>query len=451
MTPSGVRDGDPAALAGLCDRRGPAVLAYCHHVAGDAAAVAAAAEAFGAFRAAVVAAQDPAAINPEALLINATRQAAARHATITAPGICAAVPRLLAARADRSISLAELDRLQEHLDSCWTCRAPVARFEAAERAYRDPPDTRIPPQDAALIVAALSAAAPVRADEPEPPPPPPPPLTADRAPEPVAAGTAEPTTEFRPPPEIYEQPPAAPEPRPERRGRSERSAQAAPRRPRRPPRLARAPKRARAATPATAQAAPATHIPRPQRAGASARGRERGAAHQRSTLRRSVVLPIVLVAFALLIALFVSGVFGADNPAPTSGSGVTPSAATPQQSTTTPEILVVPGAADASAGAVEREKARARAKRRRQAQLDATPATPAATATPPPAAAAAPPPAARPKPASAPKPAGNGTGGSTGIDADNGATGAEQLPQAQDTSTVPELAPPPDPVLPPPG
>jgi hypothetical protein len=43
VTPVGVRDGDPDALAGLCDRRGPAVLAYCEVVAGaQAAAVAAA-------------------------------------------------------------------------------------------------------------------------------------------------------------------------------------------------------------------------------------------------------------------------------------------------------------------------------------------------------------------------------------------------------------------------
>jgi hypothetical protein len=59
-----------------------------------------------------------------------------------------------------------------------------------------------------------------------------------------------------------------------------------------------------------------------------------------------------------------------------------------------------------------------------------------------------PPPAASPKPASKPK---SSTGANAGIDANNGATGAEQLPQAQDTSTVPELTPPPDPVLDPPG
>ena len=29
VTPTGVRDGDPAAISGLVDRRGGAVLAYC--------------------------------------------------------------------------------------------------------------------------------------------------------------------------------------------------------------------------------------------------------------------------------------------------------------------------------------------------------------------------------------------------------------------------------------
>jgi hypothetical protein len=37
-----VRDGDPRALAGLCEVRGPAVLAYCEVVAGRGAAAIAA-------------------------------------------------------------------------------------------------------------------------------------------------------------------------------------------------------------------------------------------------------------------------------------------------------------------------------------------------------------------------------------------------------------------------
>ncbi|MEA2137066.1 MAG: hypothetical protein QOG56_216, partial [Solirubrobacteraceae bacterium] len=45
------------------------------------------------------------------------------------------------------------------------------------------------------------------------------------------------------------------------------------------------------------------------------------------------------------------------------------------------------------------------------------------------------------------KPTGKGRSGSPKINADNGATGAEEIP-APDTSTVPELAPPVEPVDP---
>lgn len=396
MTPSGVRDGDPAALASLCDRRGPAVLAYTHQVAGDAAAVVAAAEAFAEFRAAVHAAQDPASINPEALLVNATRHAAARHAGIVATGVCAEVPGLLAARADRTITLADLDRLDEHLETCWTCRAPVARFEAAERAYRDPPATPVAPEAAGVIVAAMTAVAPVRADEP-PPPPPSEPVAA-----PLTAAGSNGNGRLAPGPE--------PEP---------------------------APSPAAAATPKSRAL--------PRRA-------KRGAPPAQGGLRPAVVLPIVLVALALVIALFVSGVFGADDPTPSS-STASPPVAAPPAPRTTPEVVEVPGADDASADAVERAKARAR-----REQTTRTTTAPAA-ATPPRAAASAPastPPAgataSKPKPAAKPQSDTGGTDSSTAIDANNGATGAEQLPPAADTSTVPELAPPPEPAVPtPPG
>ncbi len=457
-----MRDGDPAALAGLCDRRGPAVLAYCHHVAGDAAALAAAAEAFGQFRAAVHRAEDPAGINPEALLVNATRHAAARHAAIVAPGHCAHVPRLLAARADRSITLADLDRLDEHLESCWTCRAPVARFKAAERAYRDPPAAPLAAEAAAVIVAAMDAAAPVRADEPPPPPEPappppepapPPPEPAPPPPEPaplpaattngargatgdeapVMPGIDHPTTEFRPvddlepdpDPEVAERAPLSR--MPARRGAGAVAGRPLPRRAKNEPRPARA-----------------RQLPRPKRGAAPAASarpaRRPPGARPSGGLRPGVVLPIILVALALVIALFVSGVFGADDPTPSS-SNVAPAAGTPPSPRTTPEIVEVPGADDASGAAVERAKARDRAASRKS-----TAATP--VAPPPPAAApaqASTPAAAKPKAPASKKTDSTGTGGATGIDASNGATGAEQLPPPEDTSTVPELAPPPDP------
>ena len=45
VTPEGVRAGDPAALAALCERRGGAVLAYCREVCDPGDAPLAAAEA----------------------------------------------------------------------------------------------------------------------------------------------------------------------------------------------------------------------------------------------------------------------------------------------------------------------------------------------------------------------------------------------------------------------
>ena len=221
-----MRDGDPRALAGLCEVRGPAVLAYCEVVAGrGAAADAAAADAFGSFRAGVAATGDLASLNPEALLISATRHAAARHAGAELPSPCDRVPALLAARADRSITLAEHDWLGEHLAGCWTCRAPVARFEAADKAYLDPPDDddgardhrgdhrghgrggtgpRVAPAPPPPIVAA--AADPVAYEQPEPGPPaytqsePAPPAYAQPEPAPPAYAQPEPA------PPAYEQP-----------------------------------------------------------------------------------------------------------------------------------------------------------------------------------------------------------------------------------------------------
>jgi hypothetical protein len=205
---------------------------------------------------------------------------------------------------------------------------------------------------------------------------------------------------------------------------------------------------------APGSAAVATQLPRPERGGAAPpRGRVAAKPATRSgLLRPSIVLPALLVAIALLVALFVSGVFGADDPTPTSGSNLIPSAVTPPPAVPKkPEIVVVPGAEDASGAAVERAKKRARAASRRAAATAAPAATAATTAPPPPPPAAAAPP---PPPAAAPKPASKPSSSSTpkaGIDANNGATGAEQLPPAQDATTVPELTPPPDPVLDPPG
>src|SRR5690242_17750507 len=113
VTPAGVRDGDPAALAALTERRGSAVLAYAERVAGPDLAVEAAAEAFARFRAAVIAVDDPLSIDPEALLLHATRRAAAARAPEPPEGRqgdrlagvdCANVPDLLVSRLEGDLS-----------------------------------------------------------------------------------------------------------------------------------------------------------------------------------------------------------------------------------------------------------------------------------------------------------------------------------------------------------
>lgn len=431
-------------------------------MAGDAAAATAAAEAFAQFRAAVVAADDLASLDPEALLVNATRHAAAHHAGIVATGVCAEVPELLAARAGRDISAPDLERLDGHLAACWTCRAPVARFKAAERAYRDPPDGSVPPEAATVIVAALAAAAPVRKVVEEAPAVKPAARTAgskngadDHAPLTRAADKAAPAAALDAPTtarRAIDDPSPAPG-RPSRNG--DRDARRSARRGAVEPRLSGG-----------------TELPRTRRASSSpgAAGRGRG-----SALRPSIALPLVLVTSALVVALFVAGVLGADDPASNPGS-VTP-ADTPPATTKAPEIVVVPGPGDASADEVERAKARARAEHRREAKTDrtkGTSATPPPPPPPPPAAATAAPtpaPAAdRPAPRRPANPApraqgdtggtggkrrvdankgATGTGSKRRIDADKGATGAEQLPPAKNTSTVQELAPPVEPAPPP--
>ncbi len=494
MTPTGVRDGDPDALAGLCDVRGPAVLAYCEVVAGRGErGAAAAAEAFGSFRAGVVLAGDLATLNPEALLISATRHAAARYASSDAPEACARVPELLAARADRSITLADHDWLEEHLASCWTCRAPVARFKVADKAYGEPPDTPLPPAVKVAMVAAMNAAAPVRRETAETPAVDPveaPRYTngnsAHAHPEPptaydLPAVQADVATYVDQPTSFYEMPAedlAPPEPaaRPRRRGsllgalglassgRSGATATPTDRKARRS-RSARAGAAPVAAAPGSARAArrtaeppAAAQAPDPRAAGGAALPRPRrelsrrpARRRDRGALRPAVVLPVALVVIAIIAALAIAGVFGGGEPASVPQSYAPAASDVPTTTQDKPPVVVVPGAASVNAAAVEKAKARARAaKKKKQAaaqQAADTPATaPAQGAAPPPAAATAP---APPPPANnANNPSGSGT---PKIDAGNGATGAEQLPPAKDTSTVPELAPPVQPAAPPPG
>ncbi len=459
VTPSGVREGDPAALSALCAVRGPSVVAYCRQIAGEADAGAAAADAFARFRVAVVAAGDTSSLNPEALLISATRTSAAARAGTSGQGDCADVPTLLAAHADRSIAATDLERLDCHLEQCWACRAPVARFKAAERAYRDPPEKTVEPALAAQIVEALVAAVP--------PPAAPEPSINGVGPHAAAdLGAADPhatqafaieqpTEHFTAPGMIdpgteddtgaarrAEAEVADAEARRERRAKRQAGAGALLAR----LRPARTPRTPRERTPVAAPAAPPLNE-RGERSGRARPGRRIG-----------LVLPLVLILLALLGAMFVSGVFGGDDPA--SSSGVTVPAAGPGDASE-PELVVVPGAKDAGADAVETAKARERARERGKsgaakkntdnANDAATPASAPAAATPPPAVAPTPPPPAS-RTNNAPTPPAPQRESSSGdqkqIEADSGATGAEQIPPAAEATDVPDLAPPAEPATP---
>ncbi len=174
VTPAGVRDGDPAALRALIARRGNAVLAFCEAVCERDVAPLAAAEAMARFRAAVGAAEEPGHINPEPLLLGATRHAAASLARVPSGGsvlrgrlrardreACADVPLLLAGRAEDLLGPDDLDRLAHHIETCPACREIEAAFRRAERAYRSPPERPLPEHIEQQLLVALAGAAPL--------------------------------------------------------------------------------------------------------------------------------------------------------------------------------------------------------------------------------------------------------------------------------------------------
>jgi hypothetical protein len=170
VTPNGVRDGDPTALVGLVARRGPAVLAFCREVCGADVAPRAAAEAFARFRAAVHDTGVPVNLDPEALLLGATRHAAASMAEIPEnpvgllrrpDGACAHVPTLLAARAAGALGTADQERLARHFQRCVGCHAIESAFARAERSYAAPGEGELDDRTIALLVATLQSAAPV--------------------------------------------------------------------------------------------------------------------------------------------------------------------------------------------------------------------------------------------------------------------------------------------------
>jgi hypothetical protein len=204
VTPEGVRSGAPAALAALVERRGAGVLAYAREVCEATEAAVAAAEALARFRAAVVASGDAVDLDPERLLLSATRHASAAHARPPAePGgarrmlgrgqtdTCARMPALIVARAESLLGDADLDRLSRHLERCAACRATEATFRRAERAYVATSHAPLDTDTAAFFVTALTEAAPVEAAPAEP-------VAAE--PEPAPEPEAEPTAPAEAPP-----------------------------------------------------------------------------------------------------------------------------------------------------------------------------------------------------------------------------------------------------------
>ena len=193
----GIRDGDPAVLQALVNRRGAAVLAYCEQACAPSLALDAAADAFTRFRATVLAAERPGDINPEGALLSATRHAAAARtprppAAPSAGGLgrllaggtptdrLPDVPMLLALRADGEITAEDEEVLEALLDASPVARAIEERFSGAEEAYRAAPRQSLPEPVTDQIVAtmgALAAAptngAPAPAPELDPLPPPP--------------------------------------------------------------------------------------------------------------------------------------------------------------------------------------------------------------------------------------------------------------------------------------
>lgn len=169
VTPHGVRAGDPAALEGLVERRGPAVVAFTTLVCGRENGTAAAAEAMARFRAAVRDSPDLSTLDPETLLRAATRHAAAAlartpsgpppHGRLRSRGTqtCQHVPVMLAARANGALGDADLDRLARHLDRCERCAAMSEIFRRAELAYADPPNDTLGTETAEVLLDGLQS------------------------------------------------------------------------------------------------------------------------------------------------------------------------------------------------------------------------------------------------------------------------------------------------------
>ena len=173
---SRVRDGEPVALAALCNRWGRPVFAYCEHVASPGQGVVVASRALGQFRAAGAGLSGAGPRDAEAQLRRITRRAAL--ACDAAPSAatdgdyeqarCPGRRAELVALVEDALSPAARRMLDEHVSECAACRALLRRLEAGERAFERPPRVPLPPGVLDEIVLALVFAAPLRPDAAEP-------------------------------------------------------------------------------------------------------------------------------------------------------------------------------------------------------------------------------------------------------------------------------------------
>lgn len=399
VTPSGIRDGEPAALAALVERRANAVLAYCEAVLPRGLADRAAAEAFARFRAAVAAASDPRALDPEGLLLRATRHAAASLTPIPAPpatagglrrlvrgssqdgAVCAQVPDLLAARAEGTLGPADAERLGRHLARHPACQALATAAAAGEAAFATPPARTVPIGALTEIMLALTAAAPITASRAE---------TLDfqavvEEPEDVRAEA--PQDPVLVPAEAIAASPAEPEDVPAGT----------------PPTTLVEPGEVPAATPPAPEELPdAEEHPGALVAPVAAAGAAGGIAHPRPARRHlhipgagdhgvlyRFVLPAAVVAAGAVAAMGAAGVFDGGR-ATRAADTLTapPSNSPPVTSSTTAQAQADAAAAAAKerrrarAAAVERRRARARARARAQARAEAAAARRRALQTP---------------------------------------------------------------------
>lgn len=180
VTPAGIRAGEPDSLAGLVELRGSAVRAYAGAVAEPEAALEAAAEAMASFRAHVAQATDVSGVDPDALLLRASRESSAVRAPRPAESgatlrrlarrgdsPCELAPQLLAARANRELSHEDAVRLDRHMAACPACRALRERFRTAENLYVEAAGKPLVEREAHALLAALAAAAPLAEGTPE--------------------------------------------------------------------------------------------------------------------------------------------------------------------------------------------------------------------------------------------------------------------------------------------